>query len=181
MKIKNLKFKIINYQGFSLLEILVVVTIFAILGILVTQSVILTLQGSKKSESLVHARENLDYSLSIIERQIRGASSITSQCSTPPATPSPATEIDYLDQDGVQSSFTCVDTGSNDSYIASGSASTRLTSDAVKITECSFTCTASSGSNPPVVAINLTVQDASASVTQKSSVSASTQIYLRTY
>ena len=175
-----------NYisKGMTLLEVLVVITIFAVLGILVTESVALTLQGAKKSASIVRARENLDYSMAIIERQIRGAGSITSQCTTPPATPAPAAEIDYTDQYGKLSSFFCVNTGGNDSYIASGSSlltASRLTNDTVKIAGCLFTCITAPGSNPPEVDVDLAMQDASASGIQSASASASTRIYLRNY
>jgi prepilin-type N-terminal cleavage/methylation domain-containing protein len=164
--------KILN-QGMSLLEVMVVVTIFAVLGILITESIILTLQGSKKSESIIRARENLDYSLSTIERQIRNANSVT---------PCPNTDnkiINYLDQSGTPSSFSCVNTGSNGSYIASGSA--HLTGDAVKIIDCSFSCNLGAESNPSYIMIDLTVSDASASGLQSANVSASTEIYLRNY
>ena len=60
-------------QGFSLLEILVVIAVFSILAILTTQAVLLTLKGSKKSESLTKVRGSIDYSLAIIERSIRNA------------------------------------------------------------------------------------------------------------
>ena len=156
----------------SLLEVLVVITIFAVLGLLVTQSIILTIQGSKKSESVIRARENLDYSLSTIERQIRNANSVT------PCPNTDTTVINYLDQDGTASSFSCVNTGSNGSYIASGSA--HLTGDAVKITACSFNCIPGTEANPSYITIDLTVKEASVSGIQ-SNVSASTQIYLRNY
>jgi prepilin-type N-terminal cleavage/methylation domain-containing protein len=162
-------------SGMSLLEILVVVAIFAVLGIIVTRSVILTLQGTKKTESLVRARENLDYSLNIIERGIRNASAIT-QCPN-----TDQTVINFLDQDGSPASFSCINPGSDSSYLASGSADIRLTTDSVKILSCSFACTPAGGANPPVVAIDLSVQDASASGIPGSVVTASTQIYLRNY
>jgi prepilin-type N-terminal cleavage/methylation domain-containing protein len=166
----------VGEKGMSLLEVLIVITIFAVLGILVTQSVVLTLQGSKKSESMVRARENLDYSLSIIERQIRSASSVT------PCTGSAVSVIDYLDQNGEQGSFSCVDTGS-DSYIASGSGvkRKRLTSDAVKVVSCSFVCTPGTMTNPPLITVEVALKEASAKGSQSASVSASTQIYLRNY
>ena len=162
-------------KGISLIEILIVITIFAGLGILIAGSIILTLQGSQKSAALVRARENLDYSLSIIERQIRGAKSIS-----PCPNPDPKT-VAYLDQDGNPSSFTCVNTGANNSFIASGSANVRITSDGVKLTTCSFMCSLSVGSNQPVVSVDLAMQDASASGLQSASVSATTQIFLRNY
>ena len=173
MKVKSQKLKVKSEYGMSLIEILVVMTIFAVLGILVTQSIVLTLQGSKKSESMVRARENLDYSLSIIERQIRSASSVT------PCTGLPVTAINYLDQSGQTGSFSCQQMGSNNSYIASGSA--HLTSDAVKVTSCKFTCTAGTMTTPTLVTVDLALKEASASGIQSASVSASTQIYLMNY
>jgi prepilin-type N-terminal cleavage/methylation domain-containing protein len=163
----------IHDSGLSLLEVLVVVALFAVLGIVISRSIILTLQGSQKSESLVRARENLDYSLAVIERQIRNATSIT-EC------PNTDTNIiNYTDQNGRAGSFSCVNVGQADSYVASGSA--RLTSDAVSLVTCSFTCTLGTGDKPPVVAVDLEVKNANASGAQSSVVSATTQIYLRSY
>jgi type II secretory pathway pseudopilin PulG len=158
-------------KGISLIETLVVVAVLAIVGVLVTSSISLSLQGTKKSTAMVHARENLDYSLRIIERQIRGASS------TPTCTGS--TAVNYLDQDGKPGLFKCF--SGSDSYVASGSANVRLTTNDVKVTACSFTCTPGSGSTPPSVTINLTVQDASATGIEGAAVSASTQINLMNY
>lgn len=170
MKRNNLK----AGSGFSLLEMLVVVSIFAVLGILVTRSVVLTLQGTQKTESLIRARENLDYSLNIIERGLRSANSI-------PICPNPDTStIGYLDQDGQPASFSCVNSNSG-SYIASGSANLRLTTDSVKILNCSFSCTPSSAAGPPHVSVDLAIQDASASGIPGTEVTAQTQIYLRNY
>lgn len=166
------KFQILT-SGMSLLEVLVVITIFAILGILVTQSIVLTLIGSQKSESMVKSRENLDYSLNVIERQIRNANSIT-VCPNPDPT-----IINYLDQNGKPSSFSCVNTGNDESYIASGSA--RLTNDAIKVMSCSLECTPGTETNPSYVSIDITVKEASAAGIKSANVSATTQIYLRNY
>ncbi|HKC04336.1 MAG TPA: type II secretion system protein, partial [Patescibacteria group bacterium] len=88
-------------SGLSLLEILVVVSIFAFLGILITRSIILTVAGSRKSESLVKVRESLNYSLSVIERQLRNANSI-------PNCPNlDSTYLAYNDQNGNPTSFSC--------------------------------------------------------------------------
>lgn len=160
-------------RGMSLIEILVVITIFAVLGIIVTSSIVLTLQGTRKSESLIKVRENLNYSLAVIERNIRNANSI------PVCPEATTTTINYLDQYGNPTSFSCANTGLEDSYIASGSS--RLTSNAIKIVSCSFTCTPSDSSTPPLVTIDLTVQDASSSGTQNAEVTTVTQIYLRNY
>ena len=160
-------------MGMSLLEILVVVAIFAILGIIVTRSIILSIGGSKKSESLVKVRENLDYSLAIIERQLRNADSIT-------ICPLPASNlISYKDLYGNTGTFSCENLGGLDPYIASGSA--RLSSSSVKITSCSFTCTSETSTNPALVTISLEAEDAETTGIQKSKVTTSTQVYLRNY
>lgn len=164
--------------GLSLIEILVVVTIFAILGVIVSSSLMLTLRGAKKSESLIKVRENLNYSLAVIERNLRSAETI-SDC-----TNSDTKKITYLDQNKVSTSFFCVNTGAANSYIASGSAiptSVKLTSDSIKIVSCSFTCAHPDLSNPPSITIDLKVQDASGTGIEGSIVSAKSQIYLRNY
>jgi Tfp pilus assembly protein PilE len=153
-------------SGISLIEILVVVTIFAFLGVIISSSIILTLQGSKKSESVVTVRENLDYSMSIIERQIRNANSIT-DCST--------NLINYVDQFGKASSFSLTNFA-----VASGSAN--LTSSAVKITNnSSFSCYLAAPNAQPYIDIVLTAQSATLTGAQASEVTTNTRIYLRTY
>lgn len=160
-------------KGMSLMEILVVVAIFAVLGVATTRSVITTLQGSKKSESTIKVRENLDYSLGVMERLIRNADSV-SACTT-----STSTVLNYTDQEGKPASFSCVNIGTNDGYVASGSG--RLTSNQINVTECSFRCDASNDPSPASVNITLVAQDAVFVATQTSSVSATTQINLRNY
>ncbi len=150
----------------SLLEILVVVAIFAVLGIIVTQSVILTLRGSKKSESQVRVRENIGYALSVIERRLRNADSITS-CD--------GQTVTYRDSQGISSTFSCV--SGADSYVASASA--RLTSSEVLINTCSFVCDLTS--SPPSVTVSLEATEASATGIEGARVSSSTKVYLRTY
>jgi len=162
-----------HLKGMSLLEILVVVSIFAVLGVITTRAVLLTLQGSKKSESLVRVRENLNFALGTVERQIRNADSVT-ECPNPDAN-----LITYADARGDASTFSCVNIGSDDGYIASASA--RLTSDTVNVTTCSFVCAVGSSLNPPSVTITMEATDKSATGIQGSSVSTTTQIYLRNY
>lgn len=153
--------------GFSLIEILIVITVFAVLGVIVTQAVVLTLQGSKKSESSVAVRENLDYSMSVIERQIRNADAVDCVNST-------LSNLVYTDQQGNQSSFSC-----NGSSVASGSAI--LTNSTVSVTGCSFSCVSGTSTNQPYVDVALTAQSATLTGAQASKVTANTRIYLRDY
>jgi len=149
-------------KGFTLVEILVVITVFAVLGVITTQTLLISLQGSRKSGSLTSVRENLNYALSVMERQLRNAESVV-------CTKSTYTNITYNDENGKETSFSCLG-----DYIASGSA--RLTSSETVITACEFTCNNPVGL-PSWVGINLTAKEAKASGT----VSVSTQIQLRTY
>ena len=169
-------YKSTNNSGISLLEILVVVSVFAVLGILITRSIITTLSGSRKSESIVKVRENLNYALGVMERQLRNADSIV-DCS--------GTLIEYLDQNTNPASFSCINTNpesdgyvENSGYVASGSA--RLTSTNVEVTSCGFICIDNPGI-PYSIAINLGAKDASASAEQNTSVTASIQVSLRNY
>lgn len=152
----------------SLIEILVVVTIFAILGIIVTRAVILTIGGSKKSESLVKVRENLNYAVGVIERQLRNADVITT-CPNPDPS-----RVDYQDSFGQSASFSC-----SSGAIASGSA--QLTSSEVTITNCSFVCQPGTQNGPQLVTVTLTAKDKNISGTQNSTVDITSQIYLRNY
>lgn len=160
-----------NEKGMSLVEILVVITIFAILGIIVSGSLILTIQGTKKSESQIRVRENLNYAMDVMERNLRNANSV-SDCTDTVGT----TSINYYDQYGKLARFSCL-TDSNGTYIASGSA--RITSDSVSVTNCSFTCSQEDVSNPPVVIIDLSIKDTSSKGSQGASANGESQVYLR--
>jgi prepilin-type N-terminal cleavage/methylation domain-containing protein len=161
-----------NIQGFSLLEILVVITVFSILAIMTTQAVLMTLKGSKKSESLTKVRGNVDYSLAIIERNIRNADSID-EC------PNPDTSIiSYQDEDGLTTSFSCAEED-DIGYIAS--ASGRLTSSEVNVTSCSFVCEEAVGETNPAITVSISAQDAVLSVLEGGEITISTKIFLRTY
>lgn len=157
-------------QGLSLIEILVVITIFAVLGVIISSSVILTIQGTKKTEALIRVRENVNYSLSVMDRNLKNANSITS-CTD-------SQSIAYLDQYGRSSTFSCVGVGSDNAYIASGSS--RLTASSTKIISCSIICVQPADlSQPPSITVSVSAKDSLFSGSQSASISAQTEIYLR--
>lgn len=161
---RNVKKIVKGVKGMSLLEILVVVAVFAILAILTTRAVLLTLKGSRKSESTAKVRGNVDYSLAVMERNLRNADFITN-CTT--------STISYVDEEGDPASFSYT---SIEGYIASGSA--RLTSSEVNVTSCIFTC---SGTPFRSVVIEIEAQDAEVTGSEGGQISVSTEIHLRTY
>ena len=165
-----------NNKGISMIEILIVIGIFAVLGVLSTRVIFLSLQGSQKGDAQVKVRENLDYAVSVIERQLRNAGSVS-----PPCPNSNHLVIGYSDSNNVPASFSCV-INATEGYVASGSANLRLTSEEIKVTVCSFTCTAGTQSTPPRVAIDIRAVDAASQGSKEgASVSISTEINLRTY
>jgi len=164
----------INHKrtGFSLLEILVVIAVFSVLAVLSLRSLLLTLRGTTKSEALARARANIDYSFTIIERNLHNARSVTCLSST---------EISYEDEDEIFTSFSCENIGTKAGHIASGSAKLRLTTDKVNVTACSFACEPGGVGVPPSVVIKATAEDAGAFGVEGAQVTAETKILLRTY
>lgn len=154
-------------DGFSIVEILVVIMIFAVIGILATESIALSIRGSKRSESTISVRENLNYSLAVIERALHNAESVNCPSST---------SISYTDAISQPADFTC-DLASG--YVASSSA--RLTGSDVFVTDCSFSCTPGGAGVPPSVVISLTAQDAGLSGLEQAQITTTTQIMLRAY
>ena len=166
-KVQSSKFKV---SGFSIIELLVVVSVFAILAVLTTQSLVLTLKGARKSEALIQVRENVDYATNIMERVLRGAVDIA--CTTD-------LRIDFTDNQGTTSFFEC--TGGSSGRIASGSAN--ITSNEVNIRcdtggvfACQFPVNV-----PPIVIINITAEDAASSGAEGAQYTTSTRVVLRSY
>lgn len=163
------KQSVLPNKGISLFEVLIVVAVFAILGVLASRIIVLSLRGTSKSSSLVKVRENLDYALSVMERHIRNADSIIS-C--------PGNAFSYQDENGLTGNFSCMGSGSN-GYVASASA--RLTNDLIGVTTCSFVCEDGTSTTPPSVTINLTGNDNTTGGIGSSTVTISTKIFLRSY
>lgn len=174
-KICHLTFGIGHFyqRGYSIVELLVVVAVFSIIALIATQAVVLVLRGSRKSESLISVRENVDYAFSVMERSIRNAQALNVNCN------SDSTTLDYIDGNGGNRNFSCL--GGASGYIASDSA--RLTSDNVNV-DCTqtpiFACFfPASGSE--YVDISVTASDASAQGAEGAKFTTSTRILLRTY
>lgn len=168
-----------NFKGFSLIETLVVLGLFAVVGVVTTASLFTVLRSARKTDAIGRVKSNLDYAVSIMERQIRNANSISTSggCFAPIPTPN---EIDFTDSDNNPNKFSCQ--GLPTGFVASGSANIRVTSAQVNITNCSITCFAgASGSVPPYVNFTLTGVDAGTSGVEGATATVSNKVYLRTY
>lgn len=170
-----------NFKGFSMVELLVVVVIFSMIGYLTTVSIALTMRGARKSEALLEVRSNVSYSMSIMERLLRGARD--PNCLTPFDSLGVGDNlgIEYYDQAGQIVSFSCE--GGVNGYIASASA--RITNDKVNI-DCSagnivFNCLFPGGGIPPTVLITLNASSAEIQGPEGAEVTQSTQVLLRSY
>lgn len=158
-------------KGMSLVEILVVVSIFGILGMVTARSISSTLRSARKSDIQINVRENLNYATSVVERQIRGAREIIN-CESVDAS------INYVSNEGVTTSFDCL-LSSDQGYLSSGSA--RLTSENIELTQCSFSCNQIDQNNPPIVTLFLTAEDKVNKGSEGSKVTVQTEITLRNY
>jgi len=159
-------------KGISLIETLIVIIIFSLLGLLTTRSLFLTLRGAKKSQSLIKVRESINFATSVIQRQLRNAQGIVECPNTD------TSQINYLDFEGNAASFSCNIVGTS-GYIASSSA--RLTSDEITVTACSFECTQDDSGNPPSVSVSISAEDALSTALEKGKVTSDSKIFLRTY
>lgn len=161
-------------SGYSIIEMLVAIGVFAIVGIVVTNSLASSFKNSSKSNSISNVKSNIDYAISTMERLLRNAQSIDNSSST-------STRLNYEDEYGNNTYFQCVSGSPN--YIASGSASVKLTSDQV-IVDCSsvFTYPVSQPGVPQIVEITLKGTDKNMGTSvEGASVTSKTRILLRNY
>ncbi len=163
-------------KGFSLIEVLVAIVMFTLLAIVATQTTVQSLRGSRVSDAGTQVRENMEYALSVLERHVRNASSIVSACDG-----SSLQTLTYLNEKGRQATFQCL-TDSNGTYLASNSATTRLTASSITLTNCSFVCTNAAGAGSPAqVTVNLSGRSNSTDSLAQSIVTISSSILLRSY
>jgi prepilin-type N-terminal cleavage/methylation domain-containing protein len=176
----NMKVKIKFIQGFSLIEMLVVILVFSTVSVITTQAVASSLRNTRKSDSISKTRENVDFSISTMERLLRNAQNITSLCDG-----TATTTLTYNDERNIPGIFSCV-TDAGVGHIASGSGATppRLTGTDVNIdcTQTSFVCTPAV---PPGVpqSVRITVSGSATNATgaEAATVTSSTKILLRIY
>lgn len=167
---KNANSKFI--YGFSLIEILVAISVFSILGLLVSRIVIQTLRTTNKTDATVRVRENVDYALSVMERQIRNSS-------PDPNNPScTLTGVGFDDADG-NASFSYVNNAIL--WMRGDGTSSNLTGSDVNITGATFTCNPKSGSALASVVVAISAVDAKATGAEGAQVTKSSTIYLRNY
>lgn len=153
-------------KGFTLIELMVVLSVFMVVGVLILSTIFIVLRETIKTNTINNVRQNGSFALSQISKTIRNAkkfegvssdgSTFTSNClitsvlaGTPTPTPAvyKAVKITTFNDESI--TFSC---GSN--TIASNSVSlinTRL----IKMSLCNFTCFQNNVIDPPTIGINL--------------------------
>jgi prepilin-type N-terminal cleavage/methylation domain-containing protein len=152
--------------GFSLVEVLIVIAIFSVIALVVSQTLFSTLKGAARSEVSSSIKQEGNYVISVMERQLHNSIQITS-CGP--------TSIVYRDAYSQSVSFSC-----DGGRVASNSAS--ITSPTTTVTGCSIIC---SPITPPYrsVDVNMTFERIDSTGTlrpeEKARVDLRTKIQLR--
>lgn len=132
LKVKSKKYR----DGFTLLEMVVVISLLGIIVVIATGFLITTLTGSKKVEVSKEVRQNGSYALSAMEGMILSSRSVS--C------PVGGKKITVIDSNGYSTSFDCDEDGGK---IASNSSekSLNLTGTTVTVSDCNFSCEGGEG------------------------------------
>lgn len=154
-------------RGFTLIEMLVVISVFSIIAVLVGSLVGRSMKGARKSESSLKVRAELENAVSIIERSLRGAKANSVSC-TP-------TSVNFTGQDGQPVSFSCSVASSN-FVLKKGNYD--IVGSNVKLTACNFDC---SKLSEGIVGINLSGVSANSSGVESDSINVSARVVLRNY
>jgi len=144
-------------NGFTLIEILVVVGLLAVIAVIGSNMFFTTLRSSGKSKNLTAVKQNGDYALAVMERLIRDSEKVITNsdgllCTTG------MNKIKAKRLDGSEVEFSCEEEGTVNGLIASNSA--RLTSSDVKLDSCFFDCSSQGDFYPQIVAIDFTLSQA---------------------
>lgn len=149
-------------SGFTLIEMMVVVTVLAIIAGIGSSMLFSILRGSTKTQTMLMVKQQGEFATLVMERMIRNARSIEHTSSGPTSYTSNSLKI--INPDGFSTTFSCanIDNSPDGKFeIASTSASLvsavdRLTSADVAVENCNlFTITkGQAGINPDTVRIN---------------------------
>ncbi len=166
-------------RGFSLIELVVSMGIFAIISGVALSILFTSLRVSRKSEGMVVLKEQGDAVLSQMVRQIRFAKSLDTPASCTPSTATTSLTVTSLSDNG-QTTFACT-TGASSS-ITSNSASL-IDTNAVTVTACSFVCSQPTIDDPPTIRLQFTLstKNATSFAETTGSLPFQTSVTLRNY
>jgi len=194
----NLKFKIIktfnfalrtfNFRqrraGFSLIEILVFVSLIGFIGAITTQVFIIAVRSQGKSEIAKEVKQSGDYVMSVMDSMIRNASDIPLdlECNNN------SLELTILNQDGFLTTFVCDEDEGEIASISGGfpgpDTYQTLTSDRVELSNCNIRIVCPTPPlSPKYVFINFTLSQVGTGLPQEqmATVNYQSTVSLRNY
>jgi len=163
-------------NGFTLIEMMMVVGILGIIVVLGSGAFFSILRGSTKTKTLQMVKQNGDYAISVMERMIRNARALVS-----PVSDSTVSSITIKNPDGGETTFSCE---GDPATIASNGAS--LLSSEVEVDDCANifdVAVGQAGIKPAVVEINFTLTQAKTTnrPEEQAEVNFQTTVSLRNY
>lgn len=180
MNILNIQLKLAkNLSGFTFVELLVGISMFAVIGTVTLSILFATLRASKKSDVLVSLRQDGNTVMSQVGRNIRYARSLDAPASCISPVNSSSITI-TSNSDGGQTTFACVSGAS--STVASNGASLTDT-DSTVMSNCEFVCTQPTLNDPPTITFSFVLSAKSSSGLSESngSIPFQSSITLRNY
>ncbi len=163
-------------NGYTLVELLVVVAILGTVGFIATQIFFTVLQSTAKADLTREVKQNGDYALSVMEKMIRNAISLDSVVN-----PCPFTNRNSLQITNSGNPLTTTTFSLSGNQIASTGG--MLTNAKVRANNLFFTCTKTAG-KPDLIMISFTLTQANTSATrpeEKASINFQTTVSLRNY
>lgn len=150
-KIKIKKYNSIDKQGFTLVEVLLYISIVSVLILIMSALVFLLLQGKTKFKTISEVNDQGVQTMQTIAQTIREAESISL-----PTQGSTGSSLTLVINDGAKNP-TVIDSGGTNLQIKEGvGATTPLTNSRVEVSNLSFT-NISRGSSPGMVKIQFTI------------------------
>lgn len=150
-----------NSPGFTLIEILVVISVFILLTAIILSILITILRTTKKSDSVILVRQNGEHAMTRLIRELRFAKSLDNPSTAGGAAPACSDtginvqEIQITGTDLSQTNFTCPTNFNYPNFIAlNGTALTNTNTIVVK--SCSFNCSQLSN-GPPNIKISFSL------------------------
>lgn len=179
----------LDLSGFTLLELLVSMAVFSIIGTIATISLSLLFRGAVKTDFVKDIKQNGDYALTLMEVNIRNQTILDANCTGTPATSLTITGTGIGSADTIYSCVHDVTSNKNRLMAQTGVTTNFLTNTTVTVpplpsdcdlTNVSFTCTVGTGGNK-IVDIYLKLQQANLNVSEaeKTSQVFTTRINLR--
>lgn len=145
-------------KGYSFIELLVVITMIAILGTITTEAFILGIRAQAKSETLKEVKQNADYMGQVIEQMIRNSAEIEeSQCNINNQ------QLTLESLDGTLTTFDCSEQfmASNSGEFPEPTIGAKISSNRVKVETCNFRVICPTPpTSPKYVYLNFTVAQA---------------------